>query len=222
MLEIDILKRKYRQFRQWQKQPAQYDHSRNETHHCNNCGQEFTGSHCFACGQKHTVGRISWLTVRQGVMDIWGIGTRSLPYTLLQLIFRPGYLIHDYISGKRQVCFPPVKMLFIVTICCLFIVKWFFPHVLGINYQHVYDESEEYFSTFSYLMTHQKAWGILYALSAMIIPTWVIFRYAPKYKRHSLPEGFYIQIFIGTVLPFFPIFYRLLPSIINYLFYLYL
>ena len=29
---------------------------------------------------------------------------------------RPGYLIHDYISGKRQVSFPPVKMLFIVAI----------------------------------------------------------------------------------------------------------
>ena len=42
--------------------------------------------------------------------------TRSLSFTLIQLLLRPGYLIHDYLSGKRQVSFPPVKMLFIVAI----------------------------------------------------------------------------------------------------------
>lgn len=34
-------------------------------------------------------------------MELWNIDTRSLPYTILQLL-RPGYLISDYISGRRQ------------------------------------------------------------------------------------------------------------------------
>ena len=148
-------------------------------------------------------------------MDIWGMGNRSLPYTLLQLLLRPGYLIHDYISGKRQVSFPPVKMLFIVTVCSIFITNWFFPHVLGFkDVVHHLDN----FSVSSYLLTYYKAWGILYSLSCLIIPTWVLFRYAPNYPKHSLPEGFYIQIFIGTLIPLFLILNRIAPTFTDYAF----
>ena len=53
-------------------------------------------------------GRASW------TCGAWA--TRSLPYTLWQLLWRPGYLIRDYISGKRQVSFPPVKMLVVMAL----------------------------------------------------------------------------------------------------------
>ena len=45
--------------------------------------------------------------------------SRSLLFTLVQLLQRTGYLISDYISGKRQASFPPVKMLLIVAIAQL-------------------------------------------------------------------------------------------------------
>lgn len=219
MIDTEEITNWYHRFKQWQKQPVQYFDHGDEKHRCNNCGNYFNGDHCHMCGQKHTVGRITWQTVRQGVMDIWGMGNRSLPYTLLQLVLRPGYLIHDYISGKRQVSFPPVKMLFIVTVCCLFIMKWFFPHVLGIK--DIVDHDDN-FSVYSYLMTYYKAWGILYSLSFLIIPTWVLFRYAPNYPKHTLPEGFYIQIFIGTLIPLFPILYRIAPTFTSYAFLIFL
>ena len=41
---------------------------------------------------------------------------RSLLFSLAQLFLRPGYFIGDYINGKRQVSFPPVKMLAIVAV----------------------------------------------------------------------------------------------------------
>jgi hypothetical protein len=62
------------------------------------------------------VGPIGWNTVKQGILILWGMDTRSLSFTLIQLLLRPGYLVRDYLSGKRQVSFPPVKMLFIVAI----------------------------------------------------------------------------------------------------------
>ena len=52
---------------------------------------------------------------------LWGMDSRSLPYTLWQLLLRPGYLIGDYISGRRQVSFPPIKMLAIVALFALII-----------------------------------------------------------------------------------------------------
>ena len=66
--------------------------------------------------RRQSMAPITWRSVWQGIMDVWGVGTRSLPYTLWQLLWRPGYLMRDYISGKRQVSFPPVKMLVIVGI----------------------------------------------------------------------------------------------------------
>ena len=215
----DKLRSRYRRFREWQKEPFHYSDEISEKHLCKNCGREFTGDHCYACGQKHNVGRITWSTVREGVMDIWGIGTRSLPYTLLQLLFRPGYLIRDYISGKRQVSFPPVKMLFIVVLCCYIISKWFLPNVLGLEPTTSLDTEtySMYDGTFKYLMQEYKAWGVLYMFSFMIIPVWVLFRYAPAYPRHTLPEGFYIQVFIGVLVPFFPILAILFPAIVDYL-----
>ena len=29
-----------------------------------------------------------------------------------------------------------------------------------------------------------------------VLPTWVLFRYAPRHTRHTLPQGFFIQVFL--------------------------
>lgn len=110
------LRERYRWFRTWQEHPFDYANHSEHTTRCANCGTEFRDNFCPHCGQKAGVGRIGWNTVRQGIMILWGMDNRSLSFTLVQLALRPGYLIHDYISGKRQVAFPPVKMLFIVAL----------------------------------------------------------------------------------------------------------
>ena len=109
------IKGKYEQFKRWQQEPVKYTNC-DDVHYCNNCGLMFTGNFCPRCSQKADLGRINWNSVRNGIMDIWGLGTRSLLFSIWQLLLRPGYFISDYISGKRQVSFPPVKMLFIVTV----------------------------------------------------------------------------------------------------------
>ena len=117
---MGTLKEKYQRFRQWQENPFDY-HDSHEHHGCCNCGAESENNYCPRCGRKAVYGPITWRSVWQGIMDVWGVGTRSLPFTLWQLLWRPGYLMRDYISGKRQVSFPPVKMLVIVGIFAVII-----------------------------------------------------------------------------------------------------
>ena len=31
-----------------------------------------------------------------------------------------------------------------------------------------------------------------------ILPTWLVFRFAPGYPRHTLPEGFFLQVFLSV------------------------
>ena len=53
---------------------------------------------------------------------------------------------------------------------------------------------------------------------AMIVPTWLFFRFAPRHTRHTLPEGIFIQLFMNILIlvivflsEFFNLFYLLIP-----------
>jgi len=42
-------------------------------------------------------------------------------------------------------------------------------------------------------------WGMIVICSLFIFPTWLFFRFSPRYPKHTLPEGFYIQVFMSTI-----------------------
>lgn len=211
------IKGKYRQFKQWQLNPVKYVDCE-DVHYCNNCGLMFSGNFCPRCSQKADLGRISWKSVRNGVMDIWGLGTRSLLYSVWQLLMRPGYFISDYISGKRQVSFPPVKMLFIVTVIYSLIIYWLFPKVFGIQLHDIDEGSRQLLSNYYNWYESHFSWAMLGMSVLAILPTWIMFRYAPRNTRHSLPEGFFIQVLFSVlmvVLNFFLI-YLVLVNLIAF------
>jgi hypothetical protein len=211
------IKEKYQHFKQWQRQPMKYADC-DDVHYCNNCGLMFSGNFCPRCSQKADIGRINWRSVRNGIMDIWGLGTRSLIYSIWQLLMRPGYFISDYISGKRQVSFPPVKMLFIVTVIYSLIIYWLFPKVFGIQLHDIDEGSRQLLNNFYEWYESHFSWAMLGMSVLAIIPTWVMFRYAPRNTRHSLPEGFFIQVLLSVlmvVLNFFLI-YLVLVNLIAY------
>jgi hypothetical protein len=117
-------------------------------------------------------------------------------------MFRPGYLIRDYISGKRQVSFPPVKMLVIV----FFILYWVGRLIVPEFWNDMIEDqpftgtkadgASYYLDLMMYKMGLHPDWAFLLLFSLMILPTWFVFRYAPRFPRHSLPQGFFIQVFM--------------------------
>ena len=181
--------------KQWQEKPFEYEFESNDVNQCNNCGHSFVGNYCPYCSQKAGEGDIGWDSVRQSVMDVWGLGSRSLPSTICQLLVRPGYLIGDYISGKRQVSFPPVKMLFIVAVIVVFWVYYLMPYLLG-NKFDVYGWSTDMISGFDSWIKGHFVWTFFMMGLIYVVPTWVLFRYSPRHTRHTLPQGFFIQIFL--------------------------
>lgn len=186
----------YHRFRRWQQAEPHYVNRHQDTvQHCHNCGTEFRDNFCPRCGQRAEVGRVGWNSIRENIALLWGLDSRSLTYTLVQLLGRPGYLVRDYISGHRQVSFPPVKMLVIV---CLFVVIFesvfhVKNDVLGIKFN-----IQELDNIVGWINA-QKSWATLFLQSFYILPTWLLFRYAPGYPRHTLPEGFFLQVFISVL-----------------------
>lgn len=190
------IKDKYWQFRNWQEQPFEYHDGKN-LQVCCNCGKKIDNNYCPRCGQKTTQGPITWRSVWQGIMDIWGMGTRSLLYTLWQLIWRPGYLMRDYLSGKRQVGFPPVKMLVIVAILSMFITS--FIDTGEENVTPITSTGVQYYiDTLDQWLNNHLDFNMLMLFSLLIAPVWFLFRYAPTFPRHSLPQGFFIQVFTAV------------------------
>lgn len=149
------------------------------------------------------MGRIGWNSVHQSLMDVWGLGSRSVLSSACQLLLRPGYFISDYISGKRQVSFPPMKMLFILAVAYAIIFHWLFPDFKGLGYGmnfhelgfSVDDGENMTFMSKPFYEWYEAhfGWSMLILSFLTIFPTWVMFHYSPLNTRHSLPEGYFIQ-----------------------------
>lgn len=99
----------------WQRKSVEAQPLSAEKHECLNCGTAFTGNFCPRCGQSAAVARFTFRHALSKTLEVWGLGNRSLPRTLWHLIYRPGYMIGDYLEGRQAPYFPPIKMLFLVT-----------------------------------------------------------------------------------------------------------
>ena len=106
----------WREFCEWQRTPMRNPPLSEQQAVCLNCGDSYDGDFCPRCGQPATAQRFTVGHVMRQALDVWGLGGRkSMPRTIWHLIWRPGYMIYDYLKGHRQPYFSPFKMLFLVT-----------------------------------------------------------------------------------------------------------
>ena len=187
---------KYHRFCQWQQaEPHHVNRHADTVQHCHNCGTEFSDNYCPRCGQRAEVGRVEWSSIKDNIALLWGMDSRSFAYTLFQLLTRPGYLMRDYISGRRQVSFPPVKLLVIVSLFTFIIESVFHLENEILPLQTNIPRIDNVIKWFN----DNKSWGTLFFQAFYILPTWVVFRFAPRYPCHTLPEGFFLQVFLSAL-----------------------
>lgn len=134
-------KEKYRQFKKWQHKPHQVAPLSEEMHECATCGTHFEGNYCPRCGQSAQIGRYSFKKALLLFLDVWGVGNRGMFRSIRDLLFRPGYMIRDYLRGMQMAYFPPFKMLFLL--CTLSILVNSGMNIQGVNR---FKELEEDFS----------------------------------------------------------------------------
>ena len=192
-MNLQSLKEAFERFKRWVRQSPTVLPASEKKHRCQCCGHRYRGNYCPRCSQKAGLGRITWRSVRNGLMDVWGLGSRSMPLSIWQLLYRPGYFISDYINGKRQLSFPPVKMLFIIALIYVSIFYWFFPEVLKMPLEEQ--------DTLEYKLWIRQHYSIAMLVMSIfaILPTWVIFRHSPRNSHHTIPEGFFIQVLFQTL-----------------------
>ena len=89
---------------------------------------------------------------------------------------RPGYFISDYINGKWQSSFPPVKMLVLVAVILFLVGKAIFPEYWAALIE--YDPGaitstgwQYYFDFVSQWIGNHIEWLYLFIFSLLILPT---------------------------------------------------
>ena len=192
---------------------------------CLNCGNEFTGNFCPRCGQSAGVSRFTFKHAMLKTLDVWGLGNRSLPRTLWHLVYRPGYMIGDYLEGRQTPFFPPIKMLFLVTTAFLLTVHVFIPDaerqmesrsieaVKGLPDELPVEDMaysgkdkmlrglNNFTEGFNEVMTFfnkNKAFQYIFVHSLFAVLSFWVFRRSPLRKGLTLTECFFAQIFIAS------------------------
>lgn len=183
--------------------PPTYPDRELSGHRCTNCGHEYTGDYCPVCSQQAGDGRITWKWVGKSILDVWGMDSRSLPFTLLQLLWRPGHLISDYIGGHRQICYKPVNMLFIVGLIYVVVMHLIGQDAIAVAINLDGDPKDKYntlFHTAYTWMADNPGWTMMIQTMLMIVPTHIVFRFAPRNQHLTLPENIFIQLFMSTLM----------------------
>ena len=211
----------------WQRKSVETQPLSAEDHKCLNCGTAFTGNFCPRCGQSATVARFTFRHALSKTLEVWGLGNRSLPRTLWHLIYRPGYMIGDYLEGRQAPYFPPIKMLFLVT--AAFVVT---QHVVAPDaMERIYDDAttriteqkievsdgeEAYplkkdflegmnnfidaFDKVTDFFRQNQAIELILGHALFALVTVRVFRRSPSRPKMNLTECFFAQILIASQL----------------------
>jgi hypothetical protein len=93
---------------------------RNEKN-CLNCGAEVQGRFCHVCGQENIEPKESfWHLVTHFVYDVTHFDGKFFS-TLKYLLFKPGFLSHEYLRGRRASYLHPIRM-YVFTSAIFFLI----------------------------------------------------------------------------------------------------
>lgn len=100
---------------------------RQETTLCKNCGQRFSGNYCPRCGQSCHVRRFNFLSILTNILRAFSRLANGFKRTAVELLWRPGYMMADFIKGKRIRYIQPFQMLFLLAAFYVLMAKMVMP-----------------------------------------------------------------------------------------------
>lgn len=81
---------------------------------CQNCGETFSGNFCPTCGQTHKVKRFDIANITKEFLANAINFEHGLMRSFLELFWRPGYMMRDYLEGHRVDYNKPFKAIFVL------------------------------------------------------------------------------------------------------------
>lgn len=120
----------YRLLHQKQIRGRQQPSKSEASHSCKNCKTKFTGNYCPNCSQTYNTPRFTIRNAFQNILSGFFNIDNGFSRNLLELLYRPGYMIRDYLSGKRVHYFKPFQTLFVLAALYIMAVQLIDPDAL--------------------------------------------------------------------------------------------
>lgn len=106
---------RFRAFHIWQIRGIVPPELNNKPCTCKNCKETFTGNFCSRCGQSRYTSRYVLKGIVGNVLRTIFRVDGKFAHTLLELLYRPGHMMRDFIRGKRIHYTLPFPMVFLMT-----------------------------------------------------------------------------------------------------------
>lgn len=97
---------------------------------CKCCGEIYQGNYCPRCGQRSTTSRYRMSNALKNIAGGFFNIDSGFGRTLIDLFYRPGHLIREFVTGRRAFYFRPFQMLFILAALYVMIVQLVDPEAL--------------------------------------------------------------------------------------------
>ena len=85
-----------------------------EEHVCKNCGETYKGNFCPTCGQTHKVKRFDITDLVKNILSEAINIEHGFMRNFIELFWRPGYMMRDYLAGKRKDYHKPFQTIFVL------------------------------------------------------------------------------------------------------------
>lgn len=109
---------------------------------CLNCGNTFTGNYCNHCGQTRHVKRLTWKTLMTQVFLALTRLANGYPRTIVELIYRPGYMISAFLRGHRAPYLAPFNALFFTVAIYIITIEVVAPEILKKTEDNTVEKTE--------------------------------------------------------------------------------
>jgi len=148
-------------------------------------------------------------------METWGLGSRNIFYTMWHLLWRPGYMIMDYVNGRRKRYLQPFFMFFVLTLILVqlaWVLKVQTPKnkdMTLLAYELMRDHREsitpdqrhavlnaaQWIDKVHDWRDENRAWDILIQSLGVIFVTWLLWRKSPRIGTAEwvIESGEYIE-----------------------------
>ncbi|MBQ7422072.1 MAG: DUF3667 domain-containing protein [Prevotella sp.] len=210
--------------------------SENSEHTCPHCYHTYQGRYCPQCGLNCTYTQLSLKSLCLNFLDIWGMGNRPMKRTICELLWRPGYMIREYLHGHHLNYFPPFKMLIVFTFFLFLTAKFLsiYPSseitdILA-KLREIFEENQDTLKVIVPILNslqqitqwfnENPAYNIIAQNILIVLAVWITFRKHPQaadgtIRRYTFTETFFSQIYINNQMLLLAIPYTLISRHIS-------
>lgn len=107
---------------------------------CKNCRNTFQGNYCPHCGQNRHTPRFTIRNAFQNILSGFFNIDHGFSRNLIELLYRPGYMIRDYLKGKRVHYYKPFQTLFVLSALYIMGVQLIDPAAIKLSEKEMEEE----------------------------------------------------------------------------------